>query len=177
MDDDQPGDPQIRPQDDVVAFHEAGHAVIARLVGRKFRKVTIDDSVGDDGARGFGCIDYDEEPAPPDGPSHFGWLVNVGYLMATLAGPVAEAIHTRKPVDLAKTYDYHAAIGIVRAYSGLYGLPDDTQLVPDLIRASEEHVRAWLEQCWQQVERVARALLERRTLMWGDVGRAMTGHL
>lgn len=177
MDDDQPGNPQIRPPDDVVAFHEAGHAVIARLVWRKFRKVTIDDSVGDDGARGFGCIDYDEEPAPPDAPPPPGWLVNVGHLMATLAGPVAEEIHTHKQVDLAKTYDYYAAVGIVREYSGLYGLPDDTQLVPDLIRVSGRYVRAWLEQYWQQVERVASALLERRTLTWGDVGRAMTGHL
>jgi ATP-dependent Zn protease len=88
------------------AYHEAGHAVAYFLSGRKFRAVTIQPN--DDY---LGCVEgFDANGFGPDtsSTSRKRSLIERN-INCSLAGPIAEAQHTRTRNHVGASSDYHGA--------------------------------------------------------------------
>lgn len=77
--------------DELTAYHEAGHAVVAHLVGGIVSRVTIEPE-NDDGPERFGDTQVRWRRARMSDADHAQRLVQV-----CLAGPVAEMIYSGDP--------------------------------------------------------------------------------
>ena len=75
---------------DIVAYHEAGHALVAHILGGKVKQITIDPD-NDDGPERFG----DTEIRWKRTTDETQLLQNV--IQVSLAGPVAEMIYSGDP--------------------------------------------------------------------------------
>jgi hypothetical protein len=133
--------------DEELAYHEAGHAVIHHLTGGTISRVSIDR-----GDRGRGTQLADEPP-----PADFRQRVAV--LMAGEAALERRGVE-RSKVPASGASDREAA----RRLAGGAGL--DAGAAGAAIDEALAGVRARLAEApvWRQVEAVAVALLERRTL-------------
>jgi hypothetical protein len=168
-------------KDRIKAYHEAGHAVVARALGIAVTYVTIfSTSPGNQGGAQTHSAAWDARNA--DLPAR---LAAIGKdLEVSLAGPLAERRHrpvkridfnTDKPYwwanDLAKAKS--CAIQVVLLKDGTISTDDtrtvhlnEAQLaeVNRLIRQSWQETEALVERHWPAIERTANALLSGRPL-------------
>ena len=143
------------PNEENVAYHEAGHAVLAYLIGRRIDYVTIvpnDDSLGHAKTSGIGKKSYEIEAA-----DYWNYAIRKlvdGDLMLHYAGQIAETHHSGKTA-VGSLSDDETAINM-----GTY------------VTGSEEELDAYLhwlfirteklicfETNWPLVEAVAKELL------------------
>lgn len=147
-----------------IAYHEAGHAVWLVSNGVPLRYVTIRPRR----AGVVGCVllrpfpdEYDERRCSSDAAyereKHRDWA----RFVSSLCGPFAEAKATGRPPEGADFTDG--------------GSGDREQFVrgsswpPAKIDAAHEEAEAFIESHWPQIEAVALALLERKTLTQAEV--------
>lgn len=161
------------------AYHEAGHVVFSEMIRRKIKVVGIDGVTLDDGTSAKAATKYDEdEPTPGDAPPA-GWLVDIGRIMATLAGPIAQSLFRRSnTLDYRQFADYQNAKGVVAHYSGFQYLDqrEESTFVENLVGCSAQECERLLMApvTWSKVQAVAEALLESGTLNRTEVQRAMS---
>jgi 8-oxo-dGTP pyrophosphatase MutT (NUDIX family) len=144
------GPPPCRfSEDAATAYHEGGHAVVGIHWNVPVRKVTIVPREGD-----RGHIELDGDGGDP-----------VGDLIATLAGPAASA---RIAARLGGRSDRAVAAQLAEGLAPP-GAADD------LLNVAGEAAREIVNdpETWRQVEAVAEALLERRTLTGEEVKQIM----
>ena len=158
------------------AYHEAGHAVAAVLLGIGVSSITI---VPDVREMSSGMTEYRDTLDTTDTDRVDR------YAVAFLAGPVAEARFTPEPIDWEAKDDYIDAVGCVAGITDRMTLVwgDPTDLREAIERAgAEERMRGLVELAeglvekhWTQVETVAHALLEANTLE-GDEAERLIDH-
>lgn len=136
-----------------IAYHEAGHAVVNIIANFKITDVTI---TADGKALGrcnalsiVDCIDQNDARETRRALR--------ALLVSTAAGPVAQALYSRTPVNWDQG-DYEIAHRIMTDYLRLRSL--------DRI---EREARILLRQHWREVQAVAHALLRKRTLAGNEV--------
>lgn len=156
---------KIKKGDKATAYHEAGHAVAAWRHRLKFRHVTIKPD-----ARTLGCVVYDRQPKwfkPDCDSSDRTFLRGQRHIIGSFAGQLAEA----------KFLDKHPR----------YGMRSDNEHAVDMafyFCGSQEATEAFLRFCWcvskdlvncfwEQIESLAKALLERETLNYDDAIEAI----
>lgn len=162
------------------AYHEAGHVVLSEMIGRKIKVVGIDGiTLDDDGTSAIAATKYDEEePTPGDAPPT-GWLVDIGRIMATLAGPIAQSLFRRSDtLDYRQFDDYQNAKAVVAHYSGFQYLKqrEESSFAENLVSCSAQECKQLLmvSATWSKVEAVAEALLESGTLNRIEIQRVMS---
>jgi hypothetical protein len=146
-----------------VAYHEAGHAVVALSLRRRFRYVTI---VPKDNSLGHVLKTAKPESIEPDcdaSPRVDRWIERE--VMVIMAGSLAEEVFTGLHNPIGASSDYEAVINCA------------TQVEPDPIVCEkylgylwakmEAHVRQ--PETWVQIEALAKALLNGRRLGIGEV--------
>jgi hypothetical protein len=137
----------------VAAFHEAGHAVAAHMLGREVKRVSIDDD-GDGGLTRIKRLGRDERA-----------------ILITLAGPYAQRRHAPRSRWSS------------RNHTGFRGDTDFdvvTEWIHDRLGKGkvaekywayvEAHAEQLVNQYWQRIESVARELIERGVIE-GDLRR------
>jgi ATP-dependent Zn protease len=122
------------------AYHEAGHAVIAKWMGLPIRRATV-ERVGDD--LGKVLIATQIKRAEP----HQVRAGASARVVAALAGPIAECMALADDVDDPRTLTKYASTDLDYA--------------------------AALEKRWDEIQRVAAALVQRRTLTSAEIRKAM----
>lgn len=161
------------------AYHEAGHVVFSEMTGRKIKVVGIDGVKLNDGTSTLAATQYDEnEPSPGDAPPA-GWLVDIGRIMSTLAGPIAQSLFCQSDsLDYRQFGDYLNAKTEVAHYSGFQYLNqrEESKFVENLVRCAAQECKQLLmdTMTWSKVQAVAEALLKSGTLNRTEVRRAMS---
>lgn len=144
-----------------VAFHEAGHAVVAKCLGLSVLTVSI---VENKDLRGrvahdwFEAIDYQDDD---DDAIHRQMEKKI---MAALAGPAAEAIAAPETYHRDRHSgfgggDFDVAEGLLERIHGLR-----VKIAAAHLQYLELAAKAWVEQHWKAIESVSTALLEKGTL-------------
>jgi ATP-dependent Zn protease len=140
-----------------IAYHEAGHAVVAHRLGVEVEHVTIVPDhtsrghfVHDDlfCARGLGSDRANLERA----------------IAICLAGPLAQAWLLRRYSERRcdGRQDYDCASGLARYLAGAAG-------EREFLRYQERRTHALVERYWNEIELVAQALIERDQLSGAEV--------
>jgi ATP-dependent Zn protease len=139
-----------------VAYHEAGHAVVAYRLQAEIRYVTIVPDHWCAGhfthndlfcARGLGSDRANLERA----------------IQISLAGPLAQArFHRRSYRRRHGRQDYDCATGLARYLAGSAG-------EREFLRYQERYTKVLVDHYWSDIERIARALLERDELSGTEV--------
>lgn len=123
--------------DNLTAYHEAGHAIVALMLGGRVRRLTL-------------------EPEWDDGPARYGdaqieWAVNacsarelrLRKARTALAGPVAEMVYSGEPFHPAFVAEWRL---------------DWEQAVLELqpLQANPQQLTAWLEETVRELHRLVR---------------------
>ena len=154
----------LRPTDQVVCYHEAGHAVASVVLGRKVLFVEVDS-----GEDVHGIPHHGRTSNPPLNAKK-GLKIKQLDIEAqiALAGPLAHAkafdLDTsgiEDPGDRAKASELLRMILSVPQVQAEYG---DESRLPDLLEECKDRTRQLLEDHWGAVERVAGELRTRRSL-------------
>jgi hypothetical protein len=142
-----------------VAHHEASHATVARAIGLRVRGVRLGDVVGHPGVEAL--VSPQTQIRYPR--TRDGRRCNA---VVSFAGPISEAkFRGLRAEDIAPWWS-----GPWRGdLDNLHGLDHDVGMFAPLHRAAE----ALVDELWPQIEAVADALIERRTLTALDVVRLM----
>jgi hypothetical protein len=141
------------------AYHEAGHAVAAARLGHALERVSID---GDAAAM---C----STPALPPGHEQGAWLEEetVGvfgdWAVVHLAGAAAATIGAEVAANEGDESDVHCATALLDYLSDD---PDDTRR---LISNAAEQADRLTRESWSEIELVASALVEQRSLSAEEV--------
>jgi ATP-dependent Zn protease len=167
-----------KPGLDAIAYHEAGHAVIAFTLGRKFKKVTIDNGHGE-------LEGYQRKTKDLFGQPYYKTLKNFEPdILISLAGHFAHRRYDPKSVDIENSNEdmdiaitLNRMITISRVCDIGKSITSDNiddlskKLVNVYLRKSQDEIEILLNSpaVWGMVESVARALLEKKTLLWRDV--------
>jgi RNA polymerase sigma-70 factor (ECF subfamily) len=133
-----------------LAAHEAGHAVLHALSGGAVGHLSI---VLDDERRGVGVV--------PRGPGGELGVTTRDALAALMGGEAANAMQRSRLAATSGASDRAAAARLAAELTG--GDPVETALLVDQALANARS-RLADDRTWRLVERVARALVERRTL-------------
>ena len=148
----------------MTAFHEAGHAVMAELCGRRVTEVEI---VGDREHAGM-VHSLAFPPDPADGVSQTAEAKDVErHLKIILAGTVAEAMVAGRDGWDETSEDLDAAVRL-----GMR-LVDDCEDVLPLLEDIGAEVERVLREHWPAVEEVARELLDRKALDGSEVRKLL----
>jgi hypothetical protein len=135
-----------------VAYHVAGHAVVARNFGLALMRVSINPAYGElfDGERPEGDMQLEPEAERSASVQRRLWI--------TLAGPAAQERHDpdgyRVDGLVCGRADYERAL---KLYAELRGKPDCK--AEDLL-GNERRAKALVTEHWSAIEAVAVALLE-----------------
>ena len=144
------------PTEEDVAYHEAGHAVMAYLIGRRIDYVTIvpnDDSLGHAKTSGIGKKSYEIEAA-----DYWNYAIRKrvdGDVMLRYAGRIAEAYHSGKSSEVGSYSDDQTAAHFAINVTGS-GEELDAYLNWLFIRTEK---LICFETNWPLVEAVAKELL------------------
>ena len=140
-----------------IAYHEAGHAVVAHRLGVEVEHVTI---VPDHTSRGH--ITHGDLFCTHGRGSDRANLERA--IAICLAGPLAQAWLLRRYSErrCGGRQDYDCASGLARYLAGSAG-------EREFLRCQERRTHALVEQYWNEIELVARALLERDQLSGAEV--------
>ncbi len=146
------------------AFHEAGHVIIARLLGWNITKVVLKEERGDRSNTTYETEKWERE----DG------------IRFSLAGEIAQRRHDPKSLHRFCTYDIaddqnNAVVACqyaTRKKDVLHIQPDHRKANAMLNRLIQETEKL-VEQHWAQVEAVAEALLAKGELSPTDIDEAM----
>ena len=137
------------------AYHEAGHVVVARLIGRRIQQVTIEPD------REYPAkTELDDTREPPHGTAE--WVQwNEDELMLKCAGAVAEGKflgpgHSAKAMLLANPDDDPYSIAGLR-------YPNEPAR-SDYLDRILERTRKCIEDNWEDVQAIAAALMQRGRL-------------
>jgi len=153
-----PADPDLYR----VAVHEAGHAVMARVLGRGIELVTI---VPDDDA--LGRVQHSLARLPPE---ELGRHARETWGMIALAGPLAEALHDDRELD---TQDEELALALELTMSMSASADEAVAYVVWLV----ERARTLLVSLWGLVLFFADELLKHGTVRAGEVHALIDAHL
>jgi hypothetical protein len=158
-----------------VAYHEAGHCVVAVLYGRTIRYVTITPGKRQN-ARGQvmnGRVAL-RRPKLPQSLEQ-ATVERRGYLLGCYAGMICESAITGKPVDPSTVAaDHEAAATMMSAVSTtFFGKVADTATLKEALAALYLETVKLLssDETWGAVVRIADALISRGTLTGGEVKR------
>jgi hypothetical protein len=168
-------------RDELRAYHEAGHAVVARVLGVSVTHVTIlstkDDNSGAAQTRSAAWLARDT-----GAPARIAALRKDA--LVALAGPHAQVRHrpqtnikraTSKEWkdDIANVMN---ALGLAAGHAGSRPLAASDRIPPELIpevqclwSQVEPESQKMVEEYWPAIERVAKALLTHRVLHQGEV--------
>jgi hypothetical protein len=141
------------------AYHEAGHAVAAARLGHALERVSID------GDAAVIC----STPALPPGHEQGAWLkeetvtVFGDWAVVHLAGAAAATIGAGVAADESAESDFHRATDLLDYLSDD---PDDTRR---LVTSAAEQADRLTRESWSEIELVASALVEQRTLSAEEV--------
>ena len=148
----------------LTAYHEAGHAVMAQLCGRRLTEVEI---VGDEDHSGsVQSLRFADEhgsvhdPALPTAPIE-------RRLLCTAAGMVAENLATGRQEWDESCEDLDAAVHLAMKVVG------DCERVVPYLEIVREHTEELLRGQWRAVEALADALVERRRMSGEEVRRLL----
>jgi len=148
---------------ETLAFHEAGHAVVQRVLGLKPSKTAIDRKK----LIGIAITGGNKTPAPnakhsslKSMPLEFRRLINCRWAAISKAGEICERMHAGKSVK-----------GVV-----LTGSPDDLKARAFLGEVGLSALSAYpdrlakkiLTDNWQEVVAIAEQLLEKGAIYWED---------
>jgi hypothetical protein len=125
------------------AFHESGHVVIALVLGRKVKRVSIDDD-GD------------------GGKTDIKLGTNKRSILIALAGPYAQRRHapdsgwrSRNHTGFGSDADFDVVTDLIYEMFGI------GEVAERCWAKSEALIEQLVNQHWEQIERVAQALIER----------------
>jgi ATP-dependent Zn protease len=139
-----------------IAYHEAGHAVVAYRLGIEVEHVTI---VPDHDSRGhFVHADLFCAPGCGSDRANLERAIKI-----SLAGPLAQARLLRR-LDRRRggRQDYDCASGLARYLAGSAG-------EREFLRYQERRTHALVDHFWNEIELVAQALIERDQLSGAEV--------
>lgn len=163
-DDENDGDD---PSIDVVAYHEAGHAVVHLYFGHAVEAVTI---VRDGAAAGGALVDQQQLDALRYEDQLLTQVVFERYIMGAMAGELAQRRYSAASVD-----DVHGASDRRCVQDYLDELDAPTQEIREAYwRLLELRTAALLDKLWPQVERLAQALIERKSLTGAEAAHMYT---
>jgi hypothetical protein len=145
-----------------VAIHEAGHAVMARVLGRGIELVTI---VPDSDA--LGRVKHPVTRLPPEA---LGRHARETWSMIALAGPLAEALHNGAEID---TQDEELALALELTMSMSANADEAVAYVVWLV----ERTKTLLLSLWGLVLFFADELLVHRTVRAREVHVLIDAHL
>jgi ATP-dependent Zn protease len=167
-----------------LAFHEAGHAVMAWVLGRNVIRVTITPQV-EEGERGYFLLEghavhvsrsnrlwRSDDPLERDRAEKEAMIV--------IAGPLAEGLHTGKPVR-AIGDDKERIKTLTKNHHGGWIFPtcdeDDDQLRDACHKKYVEWLRArvslQLQADWPLVDALADALVKKETMTGSQVKKLL----
>lgn len=154
----------ISPDPDLyrVAVHEAGHAVMARVLGRGIELVTI---VPDEEA--LGRVQHSVARLPPEA---LGRQARETWGMIALAGPLAEALHEGTELD---TQDEELALALELTMSLSASADEAVAYVVWLL----ERAKTLLLSLWGLVIYFADELLKHGTVRSHEVHALIDSHL
>ena len=184
--------------DDVTraAYHQAGHAVAAHLLGRPVPDLSIEaepesagtcgyalwaedfgvlEGRGEEGAAGRGVAAGAGEAGVVEGAEDVEGMEGMGEIeaeiVACLAGPIAEAMHAGEFSEEAAEDDLYLILDLAEAAVA------DEAAREAYLDALESKAEALLQGAWGAVEAVAGALLAERTLEASRVGEVAAAAL
>jgi ATP-dependent Zn protease len=159
----------MRASDEVVAYHEAGHAVACVLLGRNLTKVVLG------AGRRRGSFEVEEWP-PTTREAIEAEIVSL------YSGPAAQRIFTGRPVRIAvtatltvttrgsqRTVAVHENDGSQIFRLAVRATGFELQAIEELCQQLDAQARELVAVAWPAVELVAHVLLARRQLSGDDV--------
>ncbi len=143
------------------AYHEAGHAVAAFALSKRFKKVSIIPSPTEDSlGRLLGC-DWDSKLNPEfDEGARLRHLVEA-QIIIFLAGPVAEAKLTGRYNHVGASKDYHGAVFYA---SYVTGSSEETSAYINWLLERTKNILSTYH--WDAVELLADELIKRREISY-----------
>lgn len=148
---------------EIIAYHEAGHALVAYLLGGEVRQVTIEPE-DDDGPRRGGDTQVIWRRRQKDAREFAVKSVQVH-----LAGPVAEMIYTGEPYHPAFIAEWAADWQGASAAVALLHRDEAKQLLHLEAAALSLHRQLQQEEMWMALAALADLLLAHETLEWEQV--------
>jgi hypothetical protein len=141
------------PSRELAAYHEAGHAVIAHVLGAQVRRVTIADDSGSTQIRRLG---HGERA-----------------ILVNLAGPYAQKHYaprsrwrSRSHTGFNSGYDFDNVTNLI------FHMHGTGKVAETYWRYMEAKAQALIEEHWQRIEAVAKVLLDRGVIS-GDIRFAL----
>ena len=159
------------PSRDVIAYHEAGHAVMRVRIGKELEDVAIDNATDDRGNPVLGCV---HPPIVSSCVQRADWSADIGAVMVCMAGPAAQSKHTGISDDYHSWSDRQNAMAVIEQCTG--SLTDDAPVVRFLVEAAYVQCRWMFDEepaLWLGVEFVANALIEKGRLKAKEVKALM----
>jgi len=144
-----------------VAIHEAGHAVIGLLLGSPLDVVTIEADV-DEGSAGHAINEHGKPHVDPGGDN---WNLMVRAITAYAGCMATRRLgYDEDYIEAGAEDDYRNAAFACDSISG-----GDEDRCAELQESARETAHMMVEMCWGQIELLASALEENRTLSGAEV--------